>query len=56
MVAIATVGSVSLQIAVNTAVTLAELLDFGRPRHHAIVVTTERWGPVATGGFAARLA
>jgi hypothetical protein len=30
---------VSPQIAVNTAVTRDELLDFIRPRHHAIVIT-----------------
>jgi PPOX class probable F420-dependent enzyme len=30
---------VSRQIAVNTAVTLDELLDFIRPRHHALVIT-----------------
>jgi hypothetical protein len=62
---------VSPQIAVNTAVTRDELLDFIRPRHHAIVITARaggqpqaspvrvtpsRWGPVATGGFPPRLA
>ena len=97
----------SPKIAVNTAVTRDELLDFVRPRHHAIVITARvdgqaevldvpeaveplveyyrsisgehpdwdeyrqamvrqgksllrvtpvRWGPVATGGFPARLA
>ena len=31
-------------IATNTAVTLGELLDFVRPRHHAIVITTRQDG------------
>jgi PPOX class probable F420-dependent enzyme len=31
-------------IATNTAVTLEELLDFVRPRHHAIVITTRQDG------------
>ena len=31
-------------IATNTAVTVEELLDFVRPRHHAIVITTRRDG------------
>jgi len=35
---------VSPQIAVNTAVTRDELLDFIRPRHHAIVITTRADG------------
>jgi PPOX class probable F420-dependent enzyme len=35
---------VSPQIAVNTAVTRDELLDFIRPRHHAIVITTRAGG------------
>jgi PPOX class probable F420-dependent enzyme len=35
---------VSPQIAVNTAVTRDELLDFVRPRHHAIVITTRADG------------
>jgi len=35
---------VSRQIAVNTAVTLDELLDFVRPRHHAIVITARADG------------
>ena len=34
----------SPQIAVNTAVTRDELLDFIRPRHHAIVITTRADG------------
>jgi PPOX class probable F420-dependent enzyme len=34
----------SPQIAVNTAVTRAELLDFITPRHHAIVITTRADG------------
>ena len=34
----------SPQIAVNTAVTRDELLDFVRPRHHAIVITTRADG------------
>ncbi len=34
----------SPQIAVNTAVSLDELLDFIRPRHHAIVITTRADG------------
>jgi PPOX class probable F420-dependent enzyme len=45
---------VSRQIAVNTAVTLDELLDFIRPRHHALVITARTDGqpqasPVACG-------
>ena len=32
------------QIAVNTAVTLDELLDFVRPRHHALVITVRTDG------------
>ena len=32
------------QIAVNTALTRDELLDFVRPRHHAIVITTRTDG------------
>jgi len=35
---------VSPQIAVNTAVTRDELLDFIRPRHHAIVITARADG------------
>jgi PPOX class probable F420-dependent enzyme len=35
---------VSPQIAVNTAVTRDELLDFIRPRHHAIVITVRADG------------
>jgi len=35
---------VSPKIAVNTAVTLDELLDFVRTRHHAIVITTRADG------------
>jgi PPOX class probable F420-dependent enzyme len=35
---------VSRQIAVNTAVTLDELLDFVRPRHHALVITVRADG------------
>jgi len=35
---------VSRQIAVNTAVTLDELLDFVRPRHHALVITARTDG------------
>jgi len=31
-------------VATNTAVTVDELLDFVRPRHHAIVITTRRDG------------
>jgi PPOX class probable F420-dependent enzyme len=31
-------------IATNTAVSLEELLDFVRPRHHAIVITTRQDG------------
>jgi PPOX class probable F420-dependent enzyme len=31
-------------IATNTAVTVGELLDFVRPRHHAIVITTRQDG------------
>ena len=31
-------------IATNTAVTIDELLDFVRPRHHAIVITTRQDG------------
>jgi PPOX class probable F420-dependent enzyme len=31
-------------IATNTAVTVEELLDFVRPRHHAIVITTRQDG------------
>jgi PPOX class probable F420-dependent enzyme len=31
-------------IATNTAVTVDELLDFVRPRHHAIVITTRQDG------------
>ena len=34
----------SPQIAVNTAVTRDELLDFIRPRHHAIVITARADG------------
>ena len=34
----------SRQIAVNTAVTLDELLDFARPRHHALVITVRADG------------
>ena len=34
----------SRQIAVNTAVTLDELLDFVRPRHHALVITVRADG------------
>ena len=34
----------SRQIAVNTAVTLDELLDFVRPRHHALVITARTDG------------
>jgi PPOX class probable F420-dependent enzyme len=34
----------SPQIAVNTAVTRDELLDFIRPRHHAIVITARAGG------------
>ena len=37
-------GAVSPQIAVNTAVTRDELLDFIRPRHHAIVITARADG------------
>jgi hypothetical protein len=81
-------------IATNRRVDRAELLEFIRPRHHAILMTTrpdgrpqyfrgisgehpdwdeyreamrtqhkslirlsiEHWGPIATGGFPARLA
>src|SRR5262249_18252720 len=32
-------GLVSPQIATNTVVTRDELLDFARPRHHAVVIT-----------------
>jgi PPOX class probable F420-dependent enzyme len=35
---------VSRQIAVNTAVTLDVLLDFVRPRHHALVITVRADG------------
>jgi PPOX class probable F420-dependent enzyme len=35
---------VSREIAVNTAVTLDELLDFVRPRHHALVITARTDG------------
>jgi PPOX class probable F420-dependent enzyme len=35
---------VSRQIAVNTSVTMAELLDFIRPRHHALVITARTDG------------
>jgi PPOX class probable F420-dependent enzyme len=35
---------VSRQIAVNTSVTVAELLDFIRPRHHALVITARTDG------------
>jgi hypothetical protein len=35
---------VSRPIAVNTAVTLDELLDFVRPRHHALVITVRADG------------
>jgi len=35
---------VSRQIAVNTAVTLDELLDFVRSRHHAVVITSRADG------------
>jgi PPOX class probable F420-dependent enzyme len=35
---------VSRQIAANTAVTLDELLDFVRPRHHALVITARTDG------------
>ena len=34
----------SREIAVNTAVTLDELLDFVRPRHHALVITARTDG------------
>ena len=34
----------SRQIAVNTSVTMAELLDFIRPRHHALVITARTDG------------
>ena len=34
----------SRQIAVNTVVTLDELLDFIRPRHHALVITARADG------------
>jgi len=35
---------VSPQIATNTVVSLPGLLDFARPRHHAIVITTRAGG------------
>jgi PPOX class probable F420-dependent enzyme len=35
---------VSRTIATNTVVTLDDLLDFVRPRHHAIVITTRQDG------------
>jgi PPOX class probable F420-dependent enzyme len=49
---------VSRQVAVNTAVTVAELLDFIRPRHHALVITARADGqpqasPVTCGVDAA---
>jgi hypothetical protein len=62
-------------IATTTRVDLEGLLDFVRPRHQMVLMTTRadgrpqaspvtggllrvtptRWGPVATGGFPARL-
>ena len=44
----------SPQIATNTAVSRAELLDFVRPRHHGIIITARRDGrpqasPVTSG-------
>ncbi len=46
----------SPQIATNTAVSRDELLDFIRPRHHAIVITTRADGrpqasPVTCGEY-----
>jgi PPOX class probable F420-dependent enzyme len=51
-------GAVSPQIATNTTVTRDELLDFVRPRHQAIVITTRADGrpqasPVTCGVDAA---
>jgi hypothetical protein len=51
------------KIATNTTVDRAELLEFVRPRHRVMLTTTRRDGtpqsspgPIATGGFPARLA
>jgi hypothetical protein len=73
-------AGMSPQIATNTPVDRAGMLEFTRHRHRAILITTgehpdwdgyraamrrqgkslirltpRRWGPIATGGFPARL-